>query len=413
MADYYLILKRALEREPDLEAHERAALYDKARGALARQLDALDPQPEPDQIARVQGTLEDAIARLEAEVLGAQTSEEPIDRERAAPEPVEPAPEPAAPAPATPVAPPAPAYGNPSPATPMDSAVQPSRAAGDPARLSDADGSPAPKATDDRSADAALTQATALVDNAARMLAGRNRSGETERRAEAETPQPPSTTGREPDEAFDDTDLDADPTDDWGSDTDWSPGPPPFSADRRAAASDEEALWPTRRSTDRGSEDGARRTDGGTARSATRTGAPKATGAALPQALAKRRRGRKLLPLAAAAVAVVLVLIGVGFWQREALVAAVSSPAPAANELAETAPDTPPSTAVKNGERITADGVAAAPEPAPSEIATATATTDPVRDVGGDAISPPVAAEALEDGTPLTDTAALSVATTR
>ena len=387
MADYYLILKRALEREPDLDAQERQALYDKARAALARQLDALDPAPAPEQIARVRDTLESAVDALEAE-FGPDPQSDAEDEPASL---------------ILPDAPPEPVEAPPPLVTP---------------------------------AGADLAQATALVEGATRTLSRRQDAGVARDYADdtlrdsaqptaryeepGGTPAPDASSRPNADQprdgdAYDDpsssepdawvTPAHADEDDaDFASDvvgeievephdSGWEPRSASAGSAAPPAAKAGPLRWPAGRSRD----------DKGADKAADRAGqdivGPKAPGArrgAVPEALAKRQRGRSAWPVAAALVLIALLIGGIGLWQRDALMAAVQTAAPVETVVVAPVEET---AASKNVERITSDGVTVAPDASVTTTAgsaTPTATADPVRDVGGDTITPIAADQAAE-----------------
>ncbi len=68
MADFYPVLKKAVAGLPAGSTPEqRAAIYEKARAALLRQLSARDPQPSESESMRQRLQLEEVIKRLERE----------------------------------------------------------------------------------------------------------------------------------------------------------------------------------------------------------------------------------------------------------------------------------------------------------------------------------------------------------
>ena len=112
MADYYSLLAKAVSNLPKGgAAAARGQVYDRARAALLRQLRALGPNMSEADVAREEAALEEAIARVEAQL----TSATPVPPPRRAAEPFVHA------ASAPPSAPPARPYapaGRPPPSTP-------------------------------------------------------------------------------------------------------------------------------------------------------------------------------------------------------------------------------------------------------------------------------------------------------
>jgi hypothetical protein len=66
MADFYLLIARAVERLPEQSPERRRAVYERARSALMGQLHALDPPYSEAELARLVQLLDDAISRVEA-----------------------------------------------------------------------------------------------------------------------------------------------------------------------------------------------------------------------------------------------------------------------------------------------------------------------------------------------------------
>jgi len=94
MPDYTSILRRSISALPDSGPEMRAAVYQRARAALARQLTAVDPPLSTREIEAQHQELEDAVARLEAEYAPEQppaAAESPAPRVEAAPAPTAPA----------------------------------------------------------------------------------------------------------------------------------------------------------------------------------------------------------------------------------------------------------------------------------------------------------------------------------
>jgi hypothetical protein len=72
MAEYYALISRAVGGLTDNTGEKRHALYERARAALAKQLQTSDPPLSEDQIKREQDELENAIRRVEADAAAAQ-----------------------------------------------------------------------------------------------------------------------------------------------------------------------------------------------------------------------------------------------------------------------------------------------------------------------------------------------------
>lgn len=130
MADYYPLLAKAAAGLSGASTDARQAMYARARKALLGQLRALDPPVAEEDIAAESAALDEAIARVEAELFppARPAPAAPVSAPVATPAPVAP-PEPAPtvsapPVPAPPVAAPAePAPSSPAPATsPVSSA---------------------------------------------------------------------------------------------------------------------------------------------------------------------------------------------------------------------------------------------------------------------------------------------------
>ncbi|MDP3258099.1 MAG: histidine kinase, partial [Bosea sp. (in: a-proteobacteria)] len=67
MADFYPILARAVAGLPDTSPAARQAIYDRARAALVAQLRSLDPPLGEAEIMRERLSLDEAVARIEAD----------------------------------------------------------------------------------------------------------------------------------------------------------------------------------------------------------------------------------------------------------------------------------------------------------------------------------------------------------
>ncbi|GLS21741.1 hypothetical protein GCM10007874_47580 [Labrys miyagiensis] len=86
--DYFPPIQRAVQGLLPNTQETRSALYEKARTALLRQLNAADPALTPGQISRERGLLEEAIRRVEHHYDEAELTPEPMASERpAAPKP--------------------------------------------------------------------------------------------------------------------------------------------------------------------------------------------------------------------------------------------------------------------------------------------------------------------------------------
>lgn len=67
MADYYTVLNKAIAALAENTGEARRLVYDRARKALVRQLEAIDPPLSPSDITRQRLSLEEAIRSVEAE----------------------------------------------------------------------------------------------------------------------------------------------------------------------------------------------------------------------------------------------------------------------------------------------------------------------------------------------------------
>lgn len=102
MADFYPILARAVAGLPDTSPTARQAIYDRARAALVAQLRGLDPPLGEAEIMRERLSLDEAVARIEADYGNA-----PQQPDIAPLLPAEPEPEPVVAKPVQPPQPPA------------------------------------------------------------------------------------------------------------------------------------------------------------------------------------------------------------------------------------------------------------------------------------------------------------------
>lgn len=115
MAEYYPLLARAVASMRSAPPEQRRAIYERARQALLGQLRSMQPPVPAESIDRESNALDEAIARVEAEIVAPPAVAEP-------PGPVAPAPVAPPPVAAPPPSPPAPA---PLPATAPPSAPPP------------------------------------------------------------------------------------------------------------------------------------------------------------------------------------------------------------------------------------------------------------------------------------------------
>ncbi|MBS7545279.1 hypothetical protein [Ancylobacter oerskovii] len=102
MADYYPLLARAIEQQPNKGREAREVIYARARKALLVQLNGANPPMPEEDIARQKDFLEAAIRRVEADHGGREAEPAPAAATPASAAPKPEAPKPAsAPAPAT------------------------------------------------------------------------------------------------------------------------------------------------------------------------------------------------------------------------------------------------------------------------------------------------------------------------
>lgn len=107
MADFVAVIRRAVDGLSDNNPEMRSKVYEKARGAVRRQLEAMNPRPSGDLIQRQLDKLEAAIGSVESEHAEALPAEEavpapvfaaaepePVAAQVEEPQPVEPEPEP-------------------------------------------------------------------------------------------------------------------------------------------------------------------------------------------------------------------------------------------------------------------------------------------------------------------------------
>ena len=92
MADFVAVIRRAVDGLSDNNAEMRQKVYEKARGAVRRQLESMNPRPSDELVTRQLDKLEAAINSVEGD------HAEALPAEDVSPEPVEDAvqPEPAA-----------------------------------------------------------------------------------------------------------------------------------------------------------------------------------------------------------------------------------------------------------------------------------------------------------------------------
>ena len=129
MADFVAVIRKAVDNLPENTPENRSKVYDKARAAIRRQLEAINPQPSDEVIARQLGKLDLAIDEVESEHAEALPPEEDetdalmaelesmVEKSPVITEP-EPAPAPPGPAPSAPAS--RPAAVAPAPAPPAE-----------------------------------------------------------------------------------------------------------------------------------------------------------------------------------------------------------------------------------------------------------------------------------------------------
>lgn len=79
MADFIAVIRRAVDGLPENTQATRDRVYERARSAITRQLNAMDPKPDDEVIRRQLDKLEDAIHQVEAEHSEALPAAEPDD----------------------------------------------------------------------------------------------------------------------------------------------------------------------------------------------------------------------------------------------------------------------------------------------------------------------------------------------
>ncbi|MFT4000960.1 MAG: hypothetical protein QM684_12040 [Rhizobium sp.] len=95
MADFVAVIRRAVDGLTDNTPEMRVKVYDRARGAVQRQLESMKPRPPEEMLRRQLDKLEAAIVEVEAEhaeaLPGAEepAAEAPVVHEEVAPEPVQ------------------------------------------------------------------------------------------------------------------------------------------------------------------------------------------------------------------------------------------------------------------------------------------------------------------------------------
>src|SRR6218665_1164428 len=96
MADFVAVIRRAVDGLSDNNAEMRQKVYEKARGAVRRQLESMNPRPSDDLMKRQLDKLETAINYVEGEHAEALPAEDLVPEavpepvvEAAEPEPVE------------------------------------------------------------------------------------------------------------------------------------------------------------------------------------------------------------------------------------------------------------------------------------------------------------------------------------
>ncbi|WP_131118263.1 hypothetical protein [Lichenihabitans psoromatis] len=99
MAEYYPLLSRAVASLHDAPPEARRAIYDRARQALLGQLRSMEPPVPAEDIERESVALDDAIARVETDIVGPPTVAAPVAPPSPAPaSPPTVSPQPSAPA---------------------------------------------------------------------------------------------------------------------------------------------------------------------------------------------------------------------------------------------------------------------------------------------------------------------------
>ena len=79
MADYFAILKRAVDGMPDGNREQRQAIYDKARKALLGQLQNMDPPLAASEISKQRVALEEAVRAVELDLMRQKEAQEASD----------------------------------------------------------------------------------------------------------------------------------------------------------------------------------------------------------------------------------------------------------------------------------------------------------------------------------------------
>ncbi|KJS20519.1 MAG: hypothetical protein VR78_01370, partial [Hoeflea sp. BRH_c9] len=75
MADFVAVIRKAVDNLPDNTPQNRIRVYDKARAAIRRQLEAINPPPSDEVIARQLDKLNLAIDEVESEHIEALPAE--------------------------------------------------------------------------------------------------------------------------------------------------------------------------------------------------------------------------------------------------------------------------------------------------------------------------------------------------
>ncbi|MGL4323549.1 MAG: hypothetical protein ACRCTD_05855, partial [Beijerinckiaceae bacterium] len=82
MADYYPLIARAVAALKDARADERAPVYERARNALINHLKAIQPPVGETVLEAEEQALDEAIARVEAEILSGDVPGQDIGRDQ-------------------------------------------------------------------------------------------------------------------------------------------------------------------------------------------------------------------------------------------------------------------------------------------------------------------------------------------